>query len=197
MVCIPLLGWLRLLPKQIIVTAKCCINFAQLWLWQSDLFCQDQIDQIRICYVYLTCVAEALDGGFKLHHIWPSIMFCCCTTLNYIKGRLTTSHHDVSGLHEVHLISLKISTSKHCMEKQSSHFRMKCLWRVWMTFYRQNWMGEVSDWHLWLSYISCWDRQKIRVDFLERTFKTRTNFPSVNIHICDVLDESYTWMSDP
>lgn len=93
-VCIPFLGWLIHLLKQFTITAplneaKSTISkrvmyiLPQLLHWQCNLF--SHVNQIKICYVYLNLnwsVGEALQGGFKLHHIWQGTMFCCCTTLN-------------------------------------------------------------------------------------------------------------------
>lgn len=66
---------------------------------------------------------------------------------DYKKDCVTTSHHGVWGLHVVHLTGLKINHVQ-SMEKQSSHFRMKCLWRVCMPFYRGNWMMGRVWWAL-------------------------------------------------
>lgn len=122
----------------------------QLWLWQSNLFCH--VNKIKICYVYLSLnrsVGEALEGGFK-NYIISGRAQCSVAVehwTDYKKHCVTTSRPGVSGLHVVHLTGLKVNPLL-CMEKQSSHFRMKCLWRVCMPFYGGNWMS------VWLALMS-------------------------------------------
>lgn len=41
------------------------------------------------------------------------------------------------------------------------------------------------------------DKRKARVEIFSLTVTPCDTFPSVNIHICDVVNESCTWMSNP
>lgn len=109
--------------------------FHQLWMTlteQSVVPCQPNPNLLHI---------ECWQGfvRFKSHHIWQGRMFCCCTKKEQtVKSNAQPTVPAVLLDHSViHLTALKINHMQR-MKKQSSRFKMGCLWRIRTVFYGEN-----------------------------------------------------------